>query len=341
MTGTNRAAGPVSVLGGGSWGTALARHLALSRHRVRLWVREEDLAGRIAASRVNDVFLPGFEIPPGVEATPSLEAACEGAAWVLLVVPSRHCRDVLCRARPHLRHGPPVIVASKGIERGTHLRLTQVVEEVLGGESPVGVATLSGPSFAREVAAGRPTAVVTAAADEALAVAVQSLLSRRNLRVYTSRDPIGVEIGGAFKNVVAIAAGAVEGLGLGPNTTAALVTRGLAEISRLAVALGGQRETLAGLAGMGDLVLTCTGGQSRNRHVGFELGRGRSLEEILAGMQMVAEGVETARSGVDLSRRENVPMPITEKVHQVLFQGKSPEQAIRELLQRPPRPESD
>jgi glycerol-3-phosphate dehydrogenase (NAD(P)+) len=341
MTDTGRAAGPISVLGGGSWGTALARHLALGGERVRLWVREEDLAERIVATRVNDIFLPGFEIPPEVEATPSLEAACDGAAWVLLVVPSRHCRDVLSRVRPHLRHGPRVIVASKGIERRTQLRLTQVVEEVLGGASSLGVAALSGPSFAKEVAAGRPTAVVTAAAEEALAIEVQSLLSRRNLRVYTSSDRIGVEIGGAFKNVVAIAAGTVEGLGLGPNTMAALVTRGLAEISRLAVTLGGRRETLAGLAGMGDLILTCTGAQSRNRHVGFELGRGRSLEEILGGMQMVAEGVETARSGLDLSRRESVPMPITEKVHEVLFQGSSPEQAIRELLQRPPRPECD
>lgn len=340
MNGSDRT-GRVCVLGGGSWGTALARHLSLNGEEVRLWVREEDLALSMAKDRENSVYLPGFDLPGSLLPTSSLEEAIEGAGCVVLVVPTQHCRSVLARAVPLLSMRPPVIVASKGIENGTLLRVSEVVADVVPEARRAGIAVVSGPSFAREVAAGRPTALVAASADESLAIRAQSLLSRANVRVYTSPDAVGVELGGALKNVVAIAAGAVEGLALGPNTLAALITRGLAEISRLAVALGGRRETLAGLAGLGDLVLTCTGSQSRNHQVGFELGRGRRIDEILTGMKMVAEGVTTARSALDLGRRERVSMPITEKVHAVLFEGAVPDQAIRDLLARPPRPEGD
>jgi len=306
-----------------------------------LWVHDAALAAAMQARRVNPTYLSDFDLPPSLRVTPSMEEACRGAAWVLLAVPSHHCREVLTRSRDHLAGRPVVIVASKGIETATLLRVSQVAVEVLEAARHAGVAVLSGPSFAREVASGRPTAVVAASSDPALAASAQALLSRSNLRVYTSGDPVGVELGGALKNVIAIAAGVVEGLGLGANTLAALITRGLAEMSRLAVALGARRETLSGLSGLGDLVLTCTGSLSRNRYVGLELGRGRRLEEILAGRKMIAEGVRTARAAVDLGRREGIEIPITEKIQEVLTGAKAPEAAIQDLLGRPPRPEQD
>jgi len=330
----------VAVLGGGSWGTALARHAALNGVEVRLWVHSEPLALRISASRENDRYLPGFPLPAGVTVTSSLAEACAGARTLLLAVPSRHCREVLQGARDHIAPGARVISASKGIEQVTLLRVSEVIEGVLGRERISDVAALSGPSFAREVASGRPTAIVAAgslrAAEEA-----QRLVAGRNLRIYTSPDLVGVEVGGALKNVVAIAAGVVAGLELGPNTMAALITRGLAEITRLACSLGAQGATLSGLAGVGDLILTCTGAQSRNFQVGLLLGRGRRLPEILGGMTMVAEGVDTARSVGDLGRRHRVSMPISEQVGRVLFESMPPEEAIRELLDRPQRPEQD
>jgi glycerol-3-phosphate dehydrogenase (NAD(P)+) len=336
------AAGPIGVLGGGSWGTALARHLASGGRPVRVWVHDPGLAARMASSRENPTYLPGFELPASLTPTASIEEAAAGAVWLLLAVPAQHCRGALERAAAAAhRERPALLVAAKGIENGTLLRVSEVASEVLGPEGHSGIAVLSGPSFAREVAAGRPTAVVAASADPAVAGRAQALVSFENLRVYTSPDVVGVEMGGALKNVVAIAAGVVEGLGLGANTLAALVTRGLAEMTRLAAAAGARRETLAGLSGLGDLVLTCTGSLSRNRHVGVELGRGRGLDAILAGMKMVAEGVTTARSALELSRRLGVPMPITEKVHAVLHEGISPAGAIRDLLARPVRPEED
>jgi glycerol-3-phosphate dehydrogenase (NAD(P)+) len=332
----------VCVLGGGSWGTALARHIALGGARdARLWVHDPALARRMRVERENPSYLPGFELPGALTVTSSLGEATEGASLVLLAVPSHLCREILTLARPGLPRDLPFIVASKGIENESSKRVSEVVEEVLAPGGGRRIAVLSGPSFAREVAAGRPTAVVAASSDPDLSTRAQALLSSGPLRVYTSGDPIGVELGGALKNVIAIAAGVVEGLGLGANTLAALITRGLAEISRLAVALGGRRETLSGLAGLGDLVLTCTGSLSRNRQVGIELGRGRTLPGILSEMRMVAEGVRTARSALDLGRKLSVPMPITEKVHEVLYEGRQPEEGIRDLLGRPPRPEED
>jgi glycerol-3-phosphate dehydrogenase (NAD(P)+) len=331
----------VAVIGGGSWGTALARQLALKGTPVRLWVREPDLAAAMRETRRNEIYLPGFDLPPGLAISSELGEVCPGSAWAILAVPTRHCRNTLMEARGLLEHRPRLVVASKGIEQESLLRGSGIVADLLGAGAEERTAVLSGPSFASEVASGRPTAVVAASREEALASQVQELLSDSAFRIYTSADPVGVEMGGALKNVVAIAAGVIAGLDLGPNTLAALVTRGLAEISRLAVALGGRRETLAGLAGLGDLVLTCTGSLSRNRQVGFALGQGKSLEKILGGMTMVAEGVDTARSAKDLGDREGVSMPITGKVNQVLFQGKAPEEGIRELLNRPPRPERD
>jgi len=331
----------LSVLGGGSWGTALARQAALEGLATKLWVHSEALAARMAAKRENDRYLPGFEIPPELEVTSRLADACRGAEWILLAVPSRFCRGILESAREHLEPGARVITASKGIESGTLLRVSEIVRQTLAPARLGGVVALSGPSFAREVAAGRPTAIVAASEREEDAASAQRLVAGRNVRVYTSQDIVGVEVGGALKNVVAIAAGVVVGLDLGPNTMSALITRGLAEITRLASALGGQAQTLSGLAGVGDLVLTCTGAQSRNFKVGLELGRGRKLPEILAEMTMVAEGVDTARSVGELGRRHGVSMPISEQVSRVLFEAMPPEDAIRELLDRPQRPEQD
>jgi glycerol-3-phosphate dehydrogenase (NAD(P)+) len=337
----SRSGRPVCVLGGGSWGTALGRQLALQGRTARLWVHDPALAAAMASGRRNETYLPGFDLPEALRVTSDLGEACDGASHLVLAVPSRHCRGVLTALRAVSPESPPLVVASKGIEQGSLLRVSEMAREVLGLSGPEAVAVLSGPSFAREVAAGHPTTVVAASPGGALAAEVQSLLTSPRLRVYTCEDPIGVELGGALKNVIAIAAGVSQGAGLGANTVAALITRGLAEISRLAVALGGRRETLAGLAGLGDLVLTCTGSLSRNRSVGIALGEGRSLAATLSGMKMVAEGVDTARSARDLGRREGISMPITGEVNRVLFEGRPPEEAIRDLMERPLRSEID
>ncbi len=341
MSQRTRAGEQVCILGGGSWGTALARHVGLRGLPARIWIHDAELAAEVASTRTNEVYLPGFELPPAVSVTSRLEEAFIGARSLILAVPSRHCRSVLEGARGLVPSEVPLIVASKGIEQGSLLRVSEMASGLLGRPGGANVAILSGPSFAREVAAGRATAIVAAAASDDLARSVQGLLTTPDFRVYTSDDPVGVELGGALKNVVAIAAGVVQGAGLGSNTLAALVTRGLAEISRLAEALGGRRETLAGLAGLGDLVLTCTGALSRNRQVGEAIARGRRLQDVLASMKMVAEGVDTARAARDLGVRSGISMPITEKVHEVLFEGKSPSEGIRELMTRPPRPEID
>ena len=339
----------VAVLGAGSWGTALALNLCRGADRqVALWAHTAEhaaeLAFEYAGGRENRRYLPGFPLPPSLTVTGSLPQALEHADAVLLVTPSAHLRATLVAARPHFKPGALLISAAKGLEDTTLLRMTGVVAEVLGAPSGAGAAArhihplgaLSGPSFAQEVAAGSPAAVTIAFAEARHAVRAQAMLSTDTLRLYRNTDVCGVELGGALKNVIAIAAGAVTGLALGHNSVAALITRGSAEVTRLAVACGGRRETLAGLAGVGDLVLTCTGGLSRNRFVGMELGRGRALPEIIASLGgKVAEGVRTTDAALALARLHGVTMPITEQVHAVLHGQSSAADAVRALMARP------
>jgi len=326
----------IAVIGAGSWGTALSIALSRSRspHRVSLWVYEKEVADSLRERRVNDVFLSGFEVPREIEITQDLAEALREAAIVLGVMPSAHARGLYSAMLAHITPQTAIVSATKGLEPETLLRMTQVIEQVVSPKFPPRVAALSGPSFAREVARGDPTAVVIASADASLAAEIQEEISGPMLRLYANTDVAGVELGGAVKNVIAIAAGVIEGLGFGNNTTAALITRGLAEMSRLGAALGARPETMAGLAGMGDLVLTCTGALSRNRSVGVELGKGRKLEEITGSMRMVAEGVETTAATRTLARRLNIEMPITEQMYAVLYEGRSPRDAIRELMER-------
>ncbi|RMG43801.1 MAG: NAD(P)-dependent glycerol-3-phosphate dehydrogenase, partial [Acidobacteria bacterium] len=300
-----------------------------------------ELAAEIGARRTNESYLPGVVLPPAVTVSADLAEVVRGAAMTVLAVPTQRLRGLLETHREAPWPSAPIAIACKGIEVGTRALPSRIVEETLGEAAGGRVVVLSGPSFAAELAAGEPTAVVAASADREAAGAVQRRLSLRNLRVYTSSDPLGVQLAAALKNVVAIAAGIADGLGHGSNTAAALITRSLAEIARLGVALGARRETFAGLAGVGDLVLTCTGGLSRNRHVGRELGRGRSLADVLGEMQMVAEGVETSRAARELAAEAGVEMPIVEQVHAVLFRGKAPADALRELLSRPLKAEDE
>jgi glycerol-3-phosphate dehydrogenase (NAD(P)+) len=304
--------------------------LAPKAEWVRLWVFEEDLAARMRTTRENDTFLPGFQLPEHVEPTSDLAEALAGADVVLSVMPSKHVRRLYHEMLPHLHAKMVLVSATKGIEINSLLRMSEVIEEVVAAK----VAVLSGPSFAREVARGDPSAIVVASSDQELANRVQSLFSGRTLRLYTNSDPIGVEVGAALKNVVAISAGICHGLGLGNNVQAALITRGLAEITRLAVAMGGQEKTLAGLAGLGDLVLTCSGGLSRNRQVGIGLSEGKPLSQITGSMRMVAEGVETCDAAVALGDKFNVDLPIIRQMHAVLHGLKTPQAAIRELMDR-------
>jgi glycerol-3-phosphate dehydrogenase (NAD(P)+) len=315
----------ISVIGGGSWGTALAVVLA-RRNDVTLWVHDAALATRMSETRVNDVYLPSCSLPE-LNVTYDLASAVDGAEMVLTVMPSAHCRRIYEEMHAHLRPDTLIVSATKGLETHTLLRMSEVI-----GRVPIAV--LSGPSFAVEVARGDPTAAVIASTDAELARIVQGAFAGSNLRLYTNSDPAGVEYAGALKNVIAIGAGICDGMGLGSNAMAALITRGLAEITRLACALGGRRETLAGLAGMGDLVLTCTGALSRNRTVGYELARGRKLAEIIASTRMVAEGVETTAAAVELARRVGVEMPIAERMHAVLFENQPPREALRDLMER-------
>jgi glycerol-3-phosphate dehydrogenase (NAD(P)+) len=321
----------LAIIGGGSWGTALAIVLAPRFSRVTLWVYESDLAARMVSSRINDVYLSDCPIPTTVDITADLASALDGAEIVLSVMPSHLARGLYQRMLPWLNENLLFVSATKGLENHSLLRITEVIREVVGTRR---VAVISGPSFAREVACYEPTAVVAAATEPGLAETVQAAFSGPTFRVYTSSDPIGVEIGGSIKNVVAIGAGVLHGMGLGHNAMAALITRGLAEMTRLAVAMGGQPQTLAGLAGLGDLVLTCTGDLSRNRTVGIELARGRKLDEIVSSMKMVAEGVKTTDAAVDLAGRHSVEMPIAGQMHQMLHAGVSPQEAIRRLMER-------
>ncbi len=326
----------IAVLGAGSWGTALALNLLRSQgNRVTLWAHTPAHAGALAVERENRRYLPGFPLPPALAVTDSLEEATEGAEAILLVVPSQHIRAITALLRPET--GALLLSAAKGLEDGTLQRMTEVVAEVLPGYA---IGALSGPSFAQEVAAGRPAAVTIAFSRMADAERAQAMLSTDTLRLYRNTDIAGVELGGALKNVIAIAAGAVAGLELGQNSAAALITRGIAEITRLALACGGRRETLAGLAGVGDLVLTCTGALSRNRFVGFELGRGRALAEIVAGLDgKVAEGVRTTMVARTLAARHGVEMPIADQVHALLEGRCSAAEAVRALMARPGRDE--
>lgn len=331
----------IAIIGGGSWGTALALALSRShtRHKLRLWVREEDLAARLRATRENDLFLPGFRLPDDVGVSYNLEETAAGADLLLSVVPSQFVRRVWRQLGPRLLQETIIVSATKGLEKGSLDRPSEVIRGVLGPDSDSRLAVLSGPSFAREVAAGLPTAVVIASKSTELARRLQAEFASPGLRLYTNSDTIGVEIGGAVKNIIAIAAGVSDGLQLGTNARAALITRGLSEITRLAVACGGQRETLAGLAGLGDLVLTCTGTLSRNRTVGLELAKGRRLEEIVGSMRMVAEGIETTRVTRTLGQKLGVELPITEQMYGMLFEGQEPRTAVRELMERTLRAE--
>ena len=324
----------LSVIGGGSWGTALAIVLAPRVARIRLWVYEKDLAAEMQQRRENSIYLPGFQMPPNVEVGNDLGAAVGGAEIVLSVMPSHLVRSIYQQMLPRLKPSMLFVSATKGLENGTLLRMSEVIAETVSRRFRPGVAAISGPTFAREVAAGEPTALVVASTERALAEHVQKAFSGPTFRLYTSGDPIGVEIGGAMKNVVAIGAGVCHGLGLGSNTLAALVTRGLAEITRLAVAMGARPQTLAGLAGLGDLLLTCTGDLSRNRKVGIELARGRRLEEIVGSMKMVAEGIKTTTATVDLARRFGVETPISTQMYEMLHFGLPPREAIRKLMER-------
>ncbi len=331
----------ITILGAGAWGTSIA--LSLHRrggHELTLWAHSHELARQIGGAGENTQFLPGFLIPPEVTVTADCEAINE-ADIVVSVIPSEFLRPTLMRVRSCLRIGQFVVSATKGIENETHFRMTQVLSALL---EPAGlllsIGALSGPSFAMEVAQGQPTALTIAFSDPQVAALVQQEFSSETLRLYSSTDVIGVEMGGALKNVIAIAAGIAVGVGLGHNSTAALITRGIAEMTRLAVACGGRRETLAGLSGIGDLLLTCTGSLSRNRTVGEALGQGRKLPEILASLEgKVAEGVLTTHAALGLARQHRLEMPITEQMELILNRGKDPREAIRDLMLRPGKDE--
>ncbi len=327
----------IAILGAGAWGTALAISLARrGGHSLTLWAHSAKLAEHLLESGENLPYLPGYTLPMDIVVTSDLPGAIFEADFLLCVTPSQHLRATLKQIAPVLTRDQIILSASKGIEEGTFLRMTQVIAAVTS--NPCGV--LSGPSFAQEVAAGQPTALVVAANTSEITHLVQREFTSPTLRIYTNDDVTGVELGGALKNVIALSSGVIHGLGLGSNTSAALITRGIAEITRLAVACGGRRQTLAGLAGVGDLVLTCTGSLSRNRSVGIELGKGRKLPDILAGMNgKVAEGVRSTAAALGLAARYGVEMPIAQQMDAVLHHGKSPREAIKELMARPGRDE--
>ncbi len=324
-----------AVLGAGSWGTALAIHLARSGRNAVLWARSPEAAKALRVDRENRDYLAGHALPENLEVTGELERALAGATLVIFVVPAQASRTLFRQAAPLLGKTADLVIASKGIEQETLLRLSQVLGQEAGRDALRRTTVLSGPSFAAEVARGDPTAIVAASTSRAAMRRAQAALSSGPLRIYRNPDLVGVELAGALKNVIAIGTGIIEGIGLGSNTRAALITRGLAEIGRLGRALGGRAATFAGLAGAGDLILTCTGALSRNRAVGVEIGRGGRLEDVLKGMRMVAEGVATTHAAVALASRHGVEMPIARQVHAVLFAGRAPQDAAAELLSRP------
>jgi len=324
----------IGVIGAGSWGTTLANLLAKKGFPVTLWVYETDLAERMAKTRINDLYLDGYPLSPNLASTSELSEAVVDRQLLLLVSPSQVMRQVLKQLQPHLGETCLLVSAAKGIENNSLQTMSEVLEEVLGTEVKNRCAFLSGPSFAKEVAEEQPTAVAVAADDLDVAHRVQEIFSTDYFRVYTNQDVVGVEIGGALKNVIALAAGVADGLGFNHNARAALITRGLVEVARLGMAKGAIESTFAGLAGMGDLVLTCTGDLSRNRTVGMELGRGRKLDEILNQMHMVAEGVKTTLSAHQLANKLGVKMPITEQMYQILYEDKDPKLAVIDLMRR-------
>jgi len=328
---------PIAIIGAGGWGTAIAIAMARTDNKdgeIRLWAFEPYLVETMIATRENPIYLPGASVPDSVRISNSMQDVLSGAGIVIIAIPSHVFRSVLKQMVPMLRPEMYFVSASKGIENGTLMRMSEVIEDVVRSAFVPKVAAISGPTFAPEVAHGEPTALAVASNDEEVRLFLQRELSRPRFRLYTNPDVIGVEIGAAVKNIIAIAAGVVEGLGLGSNATAALITRGLAEITRLVVACGGRRETLSGLAGLGDLVLTSYGSLSRNRRVGIALGQGKQIDEVISHMRMVAEGVKTAKSTVELARKLSVEMPIAEKIYSVLYEGLKPQDAIADLMER-------
>ena len=327
-----------AIVGAGAWGSALADLVARNGHRTVLWARETDVVADVNAHHTNSRFLKGVTLSPSVTATDDLAAAVKDASLITFVAPSHVLRAVIRSAAHAVRDDAILIVATKGIERETFALMSDIVAEELPGRP---VVALSGPSFAAEVAHRQPTAVVAASRDDAAALRTQQLFSSPEFRVYTQRDVVGVELGGALKNVMAVATGVLDGLGLGFNPRAALITRGLAEMTRLGVALGAEPQTFAGLAGMGDLVLTCTGSLSRNRTVGVEIGQGRPIDEVLHARETIAEGVITTQSAHALAQARGVEMPIVRSMHRILFEAMPPRDAIAELMARALRAESD
>lgn len=331
----------IAVLGAGSWGTALAKLVADKGIETTLWARRAELAESIEKTRENREYLSGAALPPNLHATHELDIALKDAEMLIVVVPTVGLRETLRAAAPLIPEGIPIVSATKGIEQGSLKLVSEIFQDELPRERHRWLAFLGGPSFAKEVAQRIPTAVCVASEDEETAKYVQNTLWTDRFRVYRTEDVIGVELGGALKNVIAIAAGVADGMGLGHNTRAGLITRGLAEITRLAIARGGHPLTLSGLAGMGDLVLTCTGDLSRNRQVGMKLGQGMKLAEILEGMNMVAEGVRTSKSAYELALREDVDLPITREVYMMLYHDKSTEEVLESLMMRPLRAERE
>ncbi len=323
----------IAIVGAGSWGTALAIHIGGLNHIVHLWVYEEDVYNDLKSERENKVYLPSFKIPDTVRVFNRLDETVGGCEIVIICIPSKYCRNVIKQLKDFVRFDSFIISATKGIETETFKRMSEVImEELMIDNSRVGV--LSGPSFAREVAAGHPTAVVIASINKKASLILQKELSSHTLRIYHNTDVIGVELGGSLKNVIAIAAGIIEGLGFGNNTMAALITRGLAEIKRLAKCMNASSETLSGLSGLGDLVLTCTGSLSRNRTVGIQLSKGLTIEQITSSMRMVAEGVTTSKAVIYLKNIYDIEMPISEKVYNIIYNNLNPREAIEELMLR-------
>ncbi|RLB11517.1 MAG: NAD(P)H-dependent glycerol-3-phosphate dehydrogenase [Deltaproteobacteria bacterium] len=331
----------IAVIGAGSWGTTLADLLATKGFKVDLWVREKEVYQQIREKRENKVFLPGIRLSERITPVMSFEEALDKKELAVVAVPSHVLRSVLRQMKPYIRDEIPFVFATKGIENDTLMLVSQIVEDVLSWNISRYFACIAGPSFAKEVACRFPTAVTIACRDLNLGRRLQELFFTEYFRVYLIEDIIGAQLGGALKNVIAIAAGASDGLNFGSNARAALITRGLAEIMRLGVAMGAEQRTFFGLAGMGDLVLTCTGELSRNRTVGFKIGKGMKLEEIISGMKMVAEGIKTAKAAYALSKKMAVEMPITEQVYQILYEGKDPKDAVKELMTRKLKMEMD
>jgi glycerol-3-phosphate dehydrogenase (NAD(P)+) len=326
--------GRIGVVGGGSWGTTMANHMALKGIDVDIWVREEDVHYQIKEKRINETFLPGIKLSNGLSPVQSFSEVSRGKDLLLIAAPSHVFRNILTELSPFLSSSTPIVVATKGIENETLMTMSQVVKSVLPGDWDDYFACLSGPSFAREVCYKQPTVVTLASRNKDLAKYLQELFSTDYFRVYTTQDVIGVELGGALKNVIAIAAGASDGLDFGYNARAALITRGLAEITRLGVSMGAKPLTFAGLAGIGDLILTCTGNLSRNRMVGLKIAEGVPVEEIISGMKMIAEGIKTSISAYDLAKKMGIEMPITTEVYNIIYKGKDPRDAVKELMTR-------